>query len=226
LAEANKPEYLAKAFDLDYAWPFLKTLTDVLENGAPADSLVASWRNERERYPQGALEMRFTENNDEKRAITRFGERATLAASLLVFTMDGVPLIHSGAEVGDTAESDGPALSDRLSIFWPNSQLRPDFLPFYKQLIALRHHTAMQDGETEWVQSSAPDRILTFFRRSLGEEYFVAINLTNRPFSGVAEAPEGEYVDETPGIAATKKKVAPPVLILGAWDFRVYRKVH
>src|SRR5207244_905778 len=138
LAEANKPEYVMKAFDLDYAWPFLRTMTDVLENGAPAEALVINWRNERERYPQGAVEMRFTENNDERRSITRFGERATLAAAVLVFTMDGVPLIHNGAEVGDTAESDGPALSDRLPVFWANSELRPNFLPFYKQLIALR----------------------------------------------------------------------------------------
>jgi len=114
IAEANKPELLTKAFDLDYAWPFHSTLTNVLENGAAAQAISSNWSAERERYAKGALEMRFSDDHDEKRAITRFGERGALAASALVFTMDGVPLLYNGMEVGDTAESTAPALFEML----------------------------------------------------------------------------------------------------------------
>src|ERR1022692_73509 len=36
IAEAHEPQLLVKAFDLDYAWPFHSTLTDVVEHGSLA----------------------------------------------------------------------------------------------------------------------------------------------------------------------------------------------
>jgi len=228
LAEANKPDLLVKAFDLDYAWPMHSTMTDVAENGASAQTIPSKWLAERERFPKGALEMRFSDDHDEKRAIARFGERGALAASALVFTTDGVPMLYNGMEVGDTTESFAPALFEKLPVFWEISERRPNFLPFYKQLIALRRaHPALQQGETEWVENGAPDRILTYFRRAAGEEYFVAINLSNRPYAGVAGVAGGEYIDETPGRdEAARKRVTLPALALGAWDFRIYRRVR
>ena len=172
--------------------------------------------------------MRFSDNHDEKRAIARFGERGTLAASALVFTMDGVPMLYNGMEVGDTTESGAPALFEKLPVFWPIAERRSSFLPFYKQLIAVRKaHPALQQGETEWVRNGAPERVLTFFRRAAGEEYFVAINVSNQPYAGVAGAPNGEYLDETPGFdEAARTKTTPQVLVLNGWDFRIYHKVH
>jgi cyclomaltodextrinase len=227
IAEANKPDLLARAFDLDYAWPFHSVMTDVLE-GAPAQTIIFNWEKEHERYPHGSLEMRFSDNHDEKRAIARFGERGTLAASALVFTMDGVPMLYNGMEVGDTTESGAPALFEKLPVFWPIAERRSNFLPFYKQLIAIRRaHPALQQGETEWVRNGAPERVLTFSRRAAGEEYFVVINVSSQPYTGVVDAPAGEYVDQTPGVdEAARKKTAPPVLVLNGWDFRIYRKVH
>ena len=98
----------------------------------------------------------------------------------------------------------------------------------FKQLIAIRKaHPALQQGETEWVRNGAPERVLTFFRRAAGEEYFVAINVSNQPYASVVDAPNGEYVDQTPGLDETaRKKTTLPVLILNGWDFRIYRKVH
>jgi glycosidase len=142
--------------------------------------------------------------------------------------MDGVPMLYNGMEVGDTTESGAPALFEKLPVFWPIAERRSNFLPFYKKLIAMRKaHPALQQGETEWVQNGAPDRVLTFFRRVAGEEYFVAINVSNQPYAGVVDAPAGEYADQTPGLdEAARKNATPPVLVLNAWDFRIYRKVH
>jgi len=228
IAEANKPELLTKAFDLDYAWPFHSTITNVFENGTPAQMIINDWQTEHDRYGKGVVELRFSDDHDEKRAIARFGERGTLAASTLVFTSDGVPLLYNGMEVGDTTESGAPALFENLKVFWPIAERRSNFLPFYKQLIALRRaHPALQQGETEWVQNGAPDRVLTYFRRGGGEEYFVAINCSNQPYAGVAAVPHGEYEDVTPGEdEVARKKILLPALVLGAWDVRVYRKTR
>ncbi len=225
IAEANKPELLMKAFDLDYAWPFHTTLTDVLENGHAATELRGVWERERETFPKGALEMRFSDNHDEKRAIARFGERGALAASALVFTSDGVPMIYNGMEAGDTTESGAPALFENMPVFWQIAEKRPNYLPFYKQMIALRKaHSALQQGETEWVHNSADDRVITYFRRGGGEEFLIAVNASNRPFTGTLESLNGEYADVTPGVEA--KEVALPAISLGAFEFRVFRKTR
>ncbi len=226
IAEANKPELLVKAFDLDYAWPFHSALTNVVENGLPAEALIVKWQSDREHYPEGALEMRFSDNHDEKRAIARFGEGGALAASALVFTLDGVPMLYNGMEVGDTTESGAPALFEKMPVFWQIVEKRPQFLRFYTEMIALRKaHPALQQGETEWLKNSALDRVVTFLRKAPGEEFFVAINLTNRPVVAGLDLPAGNYQDETPGLDPARRKPATAVLALDAWEFRIYRKL-
>ena len=62
-----------------------------------------------------------------------------------MFTLDGVPLLYNGMEVGDTTESGAPALFEKLPIFWPIAERRPEFPRFYKQMMALRRR-AMRSG--------------------------------------------------------------------------------
>jgi len=224
IAEAHEPKLLVQAFDLDYAWPFHSELTDVFEHGAPAAALRAEWEQTQAAYPKGAMEMRFSDNHDEKRAIARFGERGALAASVLVFTLDGVPMLYNGMEAGDTTESGAPALFEKLPVFWNIAERRPEFPAFYGQMITLRRlHTALQQGATVWIPNSDPDRILTFYRRSGSEEFLVAINCSNRPFFGTVEA-TGQFEDVTPQMEGSKPAVpALPALSLEAWGFQILR---
>ena len=223
IAEAHEGPLLEAAFDLDYAWPFHSRLTDVFENGAPASALRASWEETRAQYPVGAIEMRFTDNHDEKRAIARFGERGALAASALVFTLDGVPMLYNGMEAGDTTESGAPALFERLPVFWDIVERRPECAKFYRQVIALRRaHPALWKGAVEWVANSDSDRVVTYRRKAGSEEFLVAVNCSNRPFVGVVEA-AGDYADVTPGREAPSAG-GLPALSLEAWGFRVWQK--
>ncbi|MGP8054553.1 MAG: alpha-amylase family glycosyl hydrolase, partial [Limisphaerales bacterium] len=137
LAEASKPELLVQAFDLDYDWPLLATLNRVLINGAPASALQASWEESRRQFPRGALHLRISDDHDEPRAVARYGIRGALAASVLMFTLDGVPLIYNGMEVGDATESGDPALFEKLPIFWHPKE-RPPLRGIYQGLIKLR----------------------------------------------------------------------------------------
>jgi glycosidase len=221
IAEANVPDLVVKAFDLDYAWPFHSTLTGVFENGAPASDLGRIWRSERDRYPKGAMPMRFSDNHDEKRAIARFGEKGALAASALVFTMDGVPMLYNGMETGDTTESGAPALFERLPVFWQIGERRPEFPRFYREIIALRKaHPALQQGEVEWVRNSEPDRILSYLRRGPDGEFLVVINCSNRPFLGLVDAaPDFQNLAEL-----RPQPTALPSVALEAWGFRILER--
>ena len=237
LAEWSTPDLLAKAFDADYAWPFHAALNRVLSLGTPASQIRAAWEEERRNFPRGSLHLRFSDNHDEKRAIARFGEPAALAAQALVFTMDGIPLLYNGAEVGDTTESGGPALTERLPIFWPIAARRPEFTAFYRGMIALRRqHAALRRGDTLWVPSSGPERVVSFVRRGEGEDLLVAVNLSSQPWTGTVEPPAGVPFEEiTPAISLPQqpgggtperaaRKVELPALALDAWGFRVFRR--
>jgi glycosidase len=222
LAEWHSPDLVTKAFDLDYSWPLHSKLTDAFENGTAATDLRKEWDEERRVYPRGALHLRFSDNHDEKRAIARFGERGALAASALMFTLDGVPMLYNGMEVGDTTESGAPALFERLPVFWQIAERRPEFPEFYRMMIPLRHaHAALRQGETEWVGSSDPERIVAYIRRAAGEEFLVAINCSNRPFSGRVEVSTGPAWAE---VTHSKQSGSVPELGLAAWEFRIFRR--
>jgi len=226
LAEANVPQLLEQAFDLDYAWPFHSTLTDVFENGETAEALHKNWLEQRSRYPAGAMEMRFSDDHDEKRAIARFGEKGALAASALVFTSDGVPLLYNGMEAGDVTESGAPAMFEPLKVLWQMAERRPEFPRFYREMNALRHaHPALQQGETAWIDNSDPTRLLSYLRKAGTEEFLVIVNTTNRPLYGSVSLAAGNWADVTPGSnPAQRSSPALPVVTLEAWGFRVYQR--
>jgi len=238
LAEASKPDLLVKAFDLDYGWPAHTALTEVLMGNQPATLLREVWTRERARYPRAAMHMTISDDHDERRAIARFGERGALAASALVFTLDGVPLLYNGMEIGDTTESTAPALFEKLPIFWPIAERRPDFPRFYKQITALRAaHPGLREGALEWLRNSDEARVVTFTRRAANEELVIAINLSNRPFMGFVEGANGAaFADITPdygtplmpGQVEQERKAARPAalpaLTLDAYGFRIFRR--
>lgn len=239
LAEGHKAELLVKAFDFDYSWPMHSSMTRVLQGQSRASDLRAEWEKESKEWPRGSLHLRFSDNHDERRAIARFGEPAALAASALVFTLDGVPLLYNGMEVGDTTESGAPALFEKLPVFWSIAERRPEFPRFYKQMIALRKSSkALRQGALEWLPNSDESRVLTFVRRAPDEEVLIAINLSNRPFFGSTEAAHGAgYEDISPDVgpplppdapaperAARKRPVGLPALSLDAWGYRIFRR--
>jgi glycosidase len=221
LAEASAPDLTVSAFDADYAWPMHSALTDVLENGKPASLLRDVWNAQRKKFPRGTVHMYFSDNHDEKRAIARFGEKGALAASALVFTLDGAPMLYNGMEVGDTTESGGPALFEPLKVFWPIAERRPEFHKFYEQVIALRkEHPALRSGDLEWLDNSGPSNVLSFLRRGAGEELLIAVNLSNRPFAGTVAGVGAGFVPLGPQSAPL------PELQLDAWEWRIYRSAR
>ncbi len=182
LAEWDSPDLLVKAFDLDYDWPFHKTLTQVLQAGKPASAIRQVWEEQRARFPRGALHMVFSDNHDEKRAIARFGEGGALAASALVFALEGVPMIYNGMEVGDTTESGAPALFEKLPVFWAIGERRPEFRKTYETLIRLRkEHPALRRGDLKWLANDAESSVVSFLRGTETEQVLALVNLSNRP---------------------------------------------
>ena len=236
IAEAEKPDLLVKAFDADYSWNMHGALTEVIQGVKPASALRKMWEEQIGTFPKGAIRMRFSDNHDERRALARFGEKGALAAQALMFTLDGVPLVYNGMEVGDAAESGAPALFERLPIFWQIAERRPEFPRFYKEMIALRKASpALRRGDVTWLKNSDENRVLTFTRRAGNEELLIAINMSNAPFFGSVEG-TGGFEEITPNIgnplppddekakAAVRSSVGLPALSLDGFAFRIFRR--
>jgi cyclomaltodextrinase / maltogenic alpha-amylase / neopullulanase len=224
IAEASKPDLMVKAFDLDYAWPLHSTLTGVLTGSVPATAIRGVWEQERAKFPKGCSHMVFSDDHDESRAIARFGERGALAASALVFTLGGVPLLYNGMEVGDTTETGAPALFEKMPVFWQIVERRKQFPEFYKQIISLRRdHSALRRGETEWLHNSDEQRVVSFLRRAAEEEILIAINLSNRPFTGSIDVSRGtSFKDVTPEAVSKDRITGLPKLALDSWGVRIF----
>ncbi|MDX2185983.1 MAG: alpha-amylase family glycosyl hydrolase [Opitutaceae bacterium] len=224
LAEANKPDLLVKAFDADYAWPMLGTLNMVMTQGLPATAIRQTWeRDEQGKFPKGSLHLRCSDNHDEPRAISRFGLRGALVASALMFTLDGVPLLYNGMEVGDTTESGAPALFEKLPVFWFPKD-RNHFLDTYRSLIKLRRESpALQRGSVAWIENSSPDCVVSLLRRHEGEEALLVANLSSRPV-GVRITIEkpGSF---TLALGSSQDPIGPASAPnLEGFEWRIYRR--
>ncbi len=226
LAEASKPELLLKAFDVDYSWPLLGTLNKVLLNGAPASDLKKSWDESLRQFPQGSLHMRISDDHDEARAVARYGIKGALAASVLMFTLDGVPLLYNGMEVGDATESGDPALFEKMPVFWHPKERLP-LRKIYHDLIALRKEYApFSNDRVIWLHNSDDTSLVTFMRLDGKDEFVVAINFSNRPTIGWVEVlHDAEFhpvkISGMPDPAGN----GFPLFRLNGFDWRIYHRV-
>lgn len=226
LAEASKPDLLVKAFDFDYSWPLHGTLNSVLLGGAPASELRRSWEDSRRQFPQGSLHLRFSDNHDEARAVARFSLKGALAASVFMFTLDGIPLLYTGMEVGDATESGAPALFEKLPVFWSPKERAP-LRDIYRELIKLRkQYPAFRNDRVVWLRNSDEANLLTFMRLDEKDEFVVTINFSNRPAMGWVEVQNGpdfkrQAFTGMPGASAG----GFPSFRLEGFEWRVYHRV-
>ena len=225
LAEASKPELLVQAFDADYAWPFHSTLNDVLLRGAPASEFKRSWEDSQKQFPKGSLHLRFSDNHDEARAVARFGIKGALAASALMFSLDGIPLLYNGMEAGDATDSGDPALFEKMPVFW-HSKERPPFRQMYQGLSRLRQqYPAFRNDRVIWLHNSDESNLVTLMRLDSKDEFVVVINFSNRPVTGWVEV-QNDREFKPVAIAGLPEPPADgfPLFRLGGFDWRIYHR--
>jgi cyclomaltodextrinase len=232
LAESDDPALLHSAFDIDYAWDFYHVMADALAGRKPASEVRAVWERAEAKYPAGALRLRFSDNHDQLRATGQFGLPAAMAASAVMFTLDGVPLLYNGMEIGDTNESAAPALFEDAPVSWEMAERRPHVEPYYQALAKLRRdHRVFSRGAVRWLRNDDDKRVLSYERAGDGHSLVVVVNLSSVAYTGVVEAPAGEYRDITPEAGVVRGQDEParraatlPALTLAPWEFRVFRR--
>jgi cyclomaltodextrinase / maltogenic alpha-amylase / neopullulanase len=230
LGEEEDPDLAQTAFDLDYGWhldgvytPPAGGLQQVAGNGASASLLQQGWTYQKTGYPSAMLHLSLLQDWDLDLDLNLYGGVAgTMAAAAFDFTIDGVPMIFNGEEVGN----DDSGFNTHTKIDW-SSPNAGTFTPFYKSLLALRNaNTALQQGTLTWLTNSASDQVVSYSRVDSNGSFVVVINFSNGQVSGtITGAPAAtSWSDVSPtGSPGGVTHVAPPSFTLAAYDFSVFR---
>ena len=195
LSESDRPDDQLAAFDINYNFSYYLALRSVLRDGAPAIDLRRNWEEMRRQMPHGARLLHFSDNHDWRRAVLQFGDKGAMAASMLDFTLDGIPFLYNGQEVGDPTPTHW---STRAPIHWTENGVAGDTrattLAQYKELFHMRaSHPALTSGDLVWIDNSEPSSVLSFLRRKNGEEILTILNLSNRRVHVAIDLPVMDY---------------------------------
>lgn len=197
LSESDRPDDQLQAFDINYNFNYYLGLRSVLRDGAPAMAVRKSWEQMHATMPRGARLLHFTDNHDWPRAVMQFGEKGAMAASVLDFTLDGIPFVYNGQEVDDPTAT---AWRKLAPIRWSDPGNPADeksieaTLGAYKKLFAMRaSQPALTSGSVIWINNTEPDSVLSFLRKLGNEEILVMINLSNRDVHVTIDLPVMDY---------------------------------
>ncbi|MEM7682318.1 MAG: DUF3459 domain-containing protein, partial [Planctomycetota bacterium] len=136
--------------------------------------------------PNGAYRMLMTSNHDENSwndtAVDRWGPMLD-AATVLSFTLPGMPLIYNGQEVAMTQQLE---FFEKDAIDWGDDIAGHPASQLYTRLIRLkREHPALRQRpgvRPMFKQPTSADHAVFAFRRQAGRQTVrVAVNCTDRP---------------------------------------------
>jgi glycosidase len=193
LSEGQRSADQVKAFNIDYGFSWYYAALAIFERGQPASSLRKVWESQRAKRPRGARFTRYTDNHDLANDMLRpdvvFGERGARAMSVVNFTIDGVPFLYNGQEIGDASRQ---SIFARWPVCWAAACLpKPKATrEFYQKLCQLRRsQPALNSGDVVWLDNDQPDAVVSFLRRAGAEEILSVVNLSNRPVRARIDLP-------------------------------------
>ena len=197
LSESDRPDDQLAAFDINYNFQYYLALCSVLRDGAPASKIRDEWEQMNVAMPRGARLLHYTDNHDWPRSVVQFGEKASEAANVLDFTLDGVPFVYNGQEVADPSATHWRG---HAPIRWKDTGNGADeksivaTQAFYQKLFAMRaSEPALTSGTVVWINNTEPGSVLSFLRRKGKDEVLVILNLSNRHLHVTIDLPVMDY---------------------------------
>ena len=179
LAEAEKPELMKKAFDMQYAWEGHHILNGIAQGKKTVKDFDAYIEKTRKNLQPDDIYMNFTSNHDENSwngtEYERMGDAVETFAAL-TYLMPGMPLIYNGQEYD---------LNKRLRFFEKDTIPHSigKMMSVYEKLGKLKvENPALKGGKTPAtyarLKTSADDKILAFERESNGKKVVFVANLS------------------------------------------------
>ncbi len=223
LGEEQNKALSTTPFQLNYGWRLQSELIKAALVG-PA-GISAAWKEQQDGWPAGSMHMTILQDWDLDSDLKLYGSSAgVMAAAAFNFTMNGVPLLWNGEEVGNTNGSN----NTHALIDWTGANAKA-FTALYAGLISLRQsNSALQQGSVTWLTTSKPNQVLAYERADANGEFLVLINFSTTAAEGsLTSLPAGSasWTEQTPASAPFgASHVAPPKFKLAAYDFAIFRR--
>jgi glycosidase len=216
LAEGEKNWLYDVGFDATYGWGLADTILKIKSGEADARAVREYLERDAAELAEPArYRMYFTTNHDWNSwvgtASSRFAE-AWEAATVLTFTVPGLPMIYSGQEAGETRQL---AFFDRDPIDWaphPAGKI-------YQSLARLKaSQRALAHGQRNlaFLEHEAPEQVVAFVRTDPRAPILVLVNLSDSPadtgelkLPGGSGVVSGRWVDPAGQPASVPRRLAP-----------------
>ena len=187
LNEGRLPEFVRDFCDANYGldWTYY-AIRDVFGGKFDAAKIKEQWQKDFDLLPDGALQCRAYENHDtsndayENRLEKVCGAACGELALALNFAIDGVPFIYNGNELADCCRHS--FFSNRFTggyfgVDWSRTECgeAKQRMSALNKLVELkRSEKALYEGEVEWLDTKAPEKI-TAFARKAGDESIIFV---------------------------------------------------
>lgn len=175
-------------FDAVYGVNHMLALRAILNDNRDASFVKKAWETPEQGkvVPEEVVLYRSVDNHDQRPRVPLLaaGNEGLLASMAINLTLDGIPFIFNGQEIGDLNPT---SISVQRYIAW-NDPPNPQNREIIRTLIALRRsHPALQKGETVWYTSDDPQRVVSFLRQEGDEKILVVVNLSSSGWSGTVQ---------------------------------------
>lgn len=220
-------------FDALYGVSHMSALRKSINGRGSTKDLKSVWtypdaNNQAAAPIPGTVFYRTEDNADQNlRAEVLAGGNSGMIVGMVVnFTLDGIPFIYNGQEIGDGAKT---SINKQLYINWTNPPHLENRTIFTQILNIRKSHTALKKGTTVWYSTSSPDNVISYLRQEGNDKVLVVINLSSNPWNNGAVTGDNQLNGVlTPLYNSNNqdKKVSQPknnqiILSLEPWGFLI-----
>ena len=199
LMEAEQPDLMEKAFDMQYAWDEHKLMNNVAQGKMTVKDLDKYYAERKNKYAKDDIDMHFTSNHDENSwngtEYERMG-KATEVFAALTYLNVGMPLIYNGQEYD---------FNKRLKFFEKDEITRKKgkMFPIYEKLGQLKNNNAALNGgknpaDYKRIKTNNDEKILAFEREKNGKKIVFIANLSDKTEQTVLGI-KGKFIDYMTG---------------------------
>lgn len=174
MAEGSRADNFTAGFDYNFGFGFYDVLKKTIINKQPASNLQTQNTKEYSNSGSGRI-VRYTNNHDvnlsDGTPLELFGgKKGSLAAFVVALSMNSVPMIYNGQEVGYAKRLN---YFDRTPIDWSTTDFA--MLKEYKKLIAFRNSSeALRKGKLTGYSNSD---VSAFIMQTDTEKILIVVNL-------------------------------------------------
>ncbi len=183
LAEAEKPDLLESAFDMDYGWEFHHIMNGIAKGEKNVNDVKDYLKREKENYPNNSYKLYFITNHDENSWNGTIKERlgnAEDVLSVLTYTLCDMPLTYSGQEAANEKRLE---FFEKDVIDWKDYSKHE----FLSNLIGMKHENPAlwngnYGGDFILVENDKADQLLSFIKMKGDNELLVLLNLSKEEY--------------------------------------------